>query len=168
MSELSLSTDYYLKIEGIEGESQVVGHAQEIQMFSWGFGVTQTGTAELGSGMSSSGRANFQDFQFNKLMDKASPKLCLALCTGEVFDKAWLYARRIGQKSAKPLDYMVVEFEKVVISSYHFAGAGEGGVPQESLSFTFAKVSFNYREIKDGQPQGPVSGRFDLKLSKAF
>ena len=146
MSELSLSTDYYLKIQGIEGESMVVGHAGEIQMFSWAFGVTQTGTAELGSGMSSSGRANFQDFMFNKLMDKASPKLCLAMCNGEVFDKAWLYARRIGQKSAKPLDYMVVEFEKVVISSYNFSGAGEGGVPQENLSFTFAKVAFNYRD----------------------
>lgn len=168
MSDLSLSVDYYLKIQGVEGESQVVGHKDEIQMLAWGFGVSHTGTAELGSGMSSSGRANFAEFQLSKLMDKASGPCLKSMCSGEVFDKAWLYARRIGLKSAKPIDYLVVEFEKLAMASYNLSGVGEGGVPMESLSFVFSKVKFNYREIKDGQPQGPIAGGFDLKLNKKF
>ena len=36
--------DYFLKIDGIEGESQDSKHSKEIELESWSWGETQTGT----------------------------------------------------------------------------------------------------------------------------
>ena len=42
--------DYFLKIDGIDGESSDDKHKNEIQVESWSFGETQTGTGAYGGG----------------------------------------------------------------------------------------------------------------------
>jgi len=168
MPGLSMSTDYFLKIQDIAGESVRKGKEEHIEMLSWSFGCSQAGTAELGSGLAGSGRVSMNDFHFSKLSDKSSPKLLQHLFTGKYIPKAWAYARRIGLEGAEPLDYFVIEFEQLIISSCGFGGTGDGDVPSENVSFRFAKVKFHYREIKEGKPQGPISGGWDVKLNKVY
>ena len=43
--------DYFLKIDGIDGEAQDKTHKNEIQLESWSFGETNAGTAGMGLGM---------------------------------------------------------------------------------------------------------------------
>ena len=42
--------DYFLKIDGIQGESQDKTHKNEIEIMSFGWGATNTGTALVGGG----------------------------------------------------------------------------------------------------------------------
>ena len=42
--------DYFLKLEGIKGESQDDKHRDEIDVLSFSWGVSQTGTMAFGGG----------------------------------------------------------------------------------------------------------------------
>jgi type VI secretion system secreted protein Hcp len=163
---LSLSTDFFLKIEGIPGESKRSGHEKEMELLSFSFGATQTGTAELGSGQTGAARVEMQDFHFVKPVDSSSPKLVQHMFTGKFIPAATFSARRIGLEDGKPLKYMIWEFKNLVISSHSFNGAGAGDVPMESISFRFEEVKCYYREIKAGVPQGPISAGWNVKTNK--
>lgn len=163
MPGLSMSSDYFLKIDGIEGESKRKGHENQIEMLSWSFGCSQQGTAELGSGLAGSGRVSMQDFHFTKLSDKASGKIAQHCLQGKHIPKATFYARRAGTEGGEPVDYFIVEFTDLIISGYSIGGTGDGDVPVESISFNFTTYKFHYREIRRGAPQGAISGGWDVK-----
>ena len=69
-----MSQDYFLKIEGIEGESQDKTHKNEIEIESISFGVAQGGGMGYGGG-GGVGKASFQDISFTKKVDKATTKI---------------------------------------------------------------------------------------------
>src|SRR5438552_3280112 len=54
--------DYFLKLDGIAGESVDAKHKDEIELVSFSWGVTQQLVTE-GSGGASVGRAQFKDFE---------------------------------------------------------------------------------------------------------
>src|SRR5271165_4207226 len=95
--------DYFLKIDGIDGESQDDKHKGEIHIESFSFGVTNTGTggSNLGSG---GGRSLVQDIHFTKATDKASPNLFIACCNGKHFPTATVTIRKAGEN---PVEYLV-------------------------------------------------------------
>ena len=76
--------DAFLKINGIEGESQDDKHKNQIEIlsFSWGANQTATGAASSG-GARAAERVNQSDFSIVKSLDKASPKLFLHCCNGK-------------------------------------------------------------------------------------
>ena len=45
-----MSVDFFLKIDGIEGESQDKTHKNEIQLESWSWGQSNTGSMGAGGG----------------------------------------------------------------------------------------------------------------------
>ena len=45
-----MANDYFLKIDGIEGESADHKHKGEIDIMSYSMGATQTGTFSMGGG----------------------------------------------------------------------------------------------------------------------
>jgi type VI secretion system secreted protein Hcp len=55
--------DYFLKIDGIQGESPDKTHKAEVEIESFSWGETNTGTALQGGGMGS-GKVQMQDFHF--------------------------------------------------------------------------------------------------------
>ena len=70
------AVDYFLKIDGIQGESQDDKHKNEIHLDSWSFGESNAGTFSVGGG-GGAGKVQMQDFHFVKRVDKAGPKLFL-------------------------------------------------------------------------------------------
>ena len=68
--------DYFLKnLDGIDGESTDDKHKNEIEVDSFSWGVTQSGTAgRTGTGRGA-GKASIQDLHFTSKVNKASPKL---------------------------------------------------------------------------------------------
>ena len=57
--------DYFLKIEGVESESTDAKHKGEIELESFSWGETQSGTAGRGGG-AGAGKVQPQDFNFVK------------------------------------------------------------------------------------------------------
>ncbi|MCC6131760.1 MAG: type VI secretion system tube protein Hcp, partial [Acidobacteria bacterium] len=45
-----MAVDYFLKIEGVPGESQDEQHKDWIDMMSWSWGESQSGTMSFGGG----------------------------------------------------------------------------------------------------------------------
>src|SRR5262249_16188836 len=106
--------DYFLKIDGIPGESQDAKHKGEIQVLSYRFGESQAGTMGFGGG-GGAGKVQMQDFHFAMNINKASPKLFLACATGEHIKQAVLTARKAGKDQH---DYLRVKFSDCLVSSF--------------------------------------------------
>ena len=158
------AVDYFLKIEGVEGESQDSTHRGEIQLSSWGWGATNTGTMQAGGG-GGGGKAAMQDFYFSMPVNKATPKLVQKLASGEHIKQAVLTCRKAGKK---PQEYLKITFEDIIVSSYSTGGSeGEDAIPDERISLNFAKIRFEYREQKaDGSLGGAVVASHDMKRNQ--
>src|SRR5438105_2313480 len=88
--------DYYLKIDGIDGESTKKGVEKWIEVISWGWGASNTGSMTHGGG--GTGRVSVVDFHFSMTVNKATPKLFLACATGERIKHATLICRKAGHE----------------------------------------------------------------------
>jgi type VI secretion system secreted protein Hcp len=158
------AVDYFLKIEGVEGESQDHKHKNEIGLESFSWGETQSGTASHGGGMGA-GKVSMQDFHFVMKANKASPKLFLACARGDHLKQAILTCRKAGKDQQ---EYLKVTFSDVLVSSYQTGGSGSSDVlPMEQISLNFSKVEMEYKEQKpDGTLGGVVKAHYDLKSMK--
>jgi len=157
--------DYFLKIDGIEGESTDDKHSKEIELESWSFGESQTGTSSQGGG-AGAGKVQMQDFHFTMRVNKASPKLFLACANGQHIKSAVLTCRKAGKDQQ---EYLKWTFSDVLVSSYQTSGSGSGDVvPGDQISLNFSKVEIEYRAQKsDGTLEGPVKAGYDVKKNKA-
>ncbi len=156
--------DYFLKIDGIEGESQDAKHKGEIEIESWSFGEVQTGTAARGGGLGA-GKVQMQDFNFVMKVNKASPKLFLACARGDHIKSAVLTCRKAGKDQQ---EYLKVTFSDILVSSFQTSGTASADmVPMDQISLNFAKIEFEYREQKaDGTLGGAIKSWYDLKQNK--
>jgi type VI secretion system secreted protein Hcp len=156
--------DYFLKIEGVESESSDAKHKGEIELESFSWGETQSGTAGHGGG-AGAGKVQRQDFNFVKRIDKGSPVLFVACATGQHFKSAILTARKAGGEQQ---DYLKVTMSDVLISGYQFGGAAASElVPTEQVSLNFAKLEMSYKEQKaDGSLGGEVKQTYDFGANK--
>ena len=90
------AVDYFLKIDGIQGESRDDRHKDEIDIESFSWGETQSGTFAVGGG-GGAGKVSMQDFHFTMPVNKASPALFLACAQGDHIKNAILTCRKAGR-----------------------------------------------------------------------
>jgi type VI secretion system secreted protein Hcp len=158
-----MAADYFLKIDGIDGESTDDKHKGEIDVESWSWGETQSGTSAAGGG-GGAGKVSMQDFNFVMRTNKGSPKLMLACANGQHIKTAKLTCRKAGGEQQ---EYMTIEFSDLLISSYQTGGSAGDVVPMDAISFNFGKIQFEYKPQKsDGTLDSPVKTGYDLKLNK--
>ena len=159
------TVDFFLKIDGIDGESADSKHKNEIDIESWSWGETQTGTFSRAGG-GGAGKVAMQDFSFIMKVNKASPKLLLACATGEHIKNVMLTCRKAGKEQQ---EFMKIKFSDCLVSSYQTGGAETSGiVPTDQISLNFAKIEYEYKEQKaDGTLGGAVKAIYDLKANKA-
>ncbi len=152
----------YMKFDTIPGESQDIKGAIEVDSFAWGLSNSSPGGAAGGD----SGRVQFQDFQFVKSEDSTSPVLFLSCASGKHFQKVEIHLRKSTDNGVLPLDYLKIDLEDVMVSSFSQAGAGE--VPTESISLNFAKILMTHTpQSSDGSPAGkPITAGWDLAVGK--
>lgn len=154
------AVDYFLKIDGIEGESKDSKHKDEIEILSYSWGLSQSGTFSLGGG-GGAGKVQFQDFHFTSSVSKASPLLFLGCATGEHIKEATLTARRAGEQQQ---EFLVIKMNDILISSYQ---SGGDAVPTDQFSLNFAKVLYSYTpQDETGKPGETVTAGWDLKTNK--
>ena len=160
-----MAVDYFLKIEGVEGESKDSVHQKEIELEDWSWGETQTGRAAEGAG-GAVGTVTPASFSFRKRVDMSGTKLNQLCAAGKYVNNAYFTARRAGAADGKPVDYLKIHFKGVLIDSYSTTGSGGDSPPLESISFKFEQMQMEYREVKDGMPGGPVPAGFNFKQNK--
>lgn len=163
-----MATDYFLKLEGIPGESLDEKHKGEIEIDSFNWGISNMGNAGRGGG-AGTGNAEFSDINFNKQTDKSSPKLVKAASSGEHIKEAVLTCRKAGGKGGQ-VEYLIITMNDVMVSSYQTNAPGAGGssIPNDSFSFNWTKIKYEYKPQKaDGSLEGAVLAGFDRSGNKA-
>src|ERR1700682_1008808 len=129
------AVDYFLKLDGIKGESTDSKHKGEIDIESFSWGATQSGTHSSGGG-GGAGKVQMQDFHFVMKVNTASPKLMEACATGEHIKSAILICRKAGKEQQEFLKWT---FTDLLVSSYQTGGSGHGDViPMDQISLNYS------------------------------
>ena len=159
-----MASDIFAKIGDIKGESTDDKHKDEIDVLSYSWGVTQTGTLAFGGG-AGAGKAQFSDFNFTTNVSKASPSLFLSCASGQHIKDATITVRKAGKGQQ---EYLILKMTDVLISSYQTGGSsGAESRPTESVSMAFAKVEFTYKpQNEDGSLGAGITTGWDLKANQ--
>jgi type VI secretion system secreted protein Hcp len=159
------AVDYFLKIEGIQGESASQKHKGEIEILSWSWGESQTGGFSS-SGGAGAGKVQVGPFHFAAHSSLASPKLFLACASGQHFQKAVLTATR--QAKGKAQDYLVWTLTDVLVTSFQTGADNPDALPVDGFDLDFGKIEVDYKPIKaDGSLGASVKAGWDVKANKA-
>ena len=158
-----MAVDMFINIDGIKGESGDAKHKGEIDVLSWSFGGSQSGSAHVGGGLGA-GKVNIHDLSVTKYVDKASPELFTHLCNGKHIPKALLTVRKAGEH---PLEYLKITMENVLVSSLTTGGSGGEDRLTENVSLNFAKLKVEYTpQSKTGTGEGVVAMTWDILANK--
>ena len=155
-----MAQDIFLKLDGIEGESQDAKHKDEIEVLNWNWRMSQSAAMHAGSG-GGAGKAEIGDLQFEHRLDRASPNLMRMCLTGKHIAKAALTVRKAG---GDPLDYLKLTMDDVLITQVNpsVSVGDEGG--REVVALSFAKVNQEYQvQNAQGGPGGAVTAGYDIK-----
>ena len=157
---------WFLKIDGIAGESTDSAHKGEIDVQAWSWGVTQTGTHSTGGG-GGAGKAVFQDFHFVSRISKASPALFLSCATGVHHKEANLTGvRNVGK--GKGNTFLKYKMSDVLVSSLTQSDSS-ADVPNEQFSLNFSKIEMSFfPQSASGKLEPAVTAGFDQKANKKF
>jgi len=165
-----MAFDSFIKIDGIPGESSDDKHKEWIELISYDHHIEQPASSTASSvGGATAERVNHGSFNFVHQLDKATPKLLEACCTGKHIKEVTIEFCRAGGDKVK---YMEIKLEQVLISAVTDNGssAGESGFPTEKISLSYGKIKWTYTQQKrqDGSAGGNVSAGWDLTANKTI
>lgn len=138
-----MAVDIFLKLSNnIKGEAQDDTHRDEIDVLSWNWGMTQSGTTHIGSG-GGGGKVNVNDIHLTKYVDRSSNDLIKRCTSGEHIESGELIVRKSG--GAAPVEYFRIKMQQIMISSYETGGSKDGlDRVQEALALNFRKFEVTY------------------------
>jgi type VI secretion system secreted protein Hcp len=160
--------DWYLKIDGIEGESTDSKHSKEIEILAYSHTVSQSGTFDSGTGGGTTGRAGWHPFAFVAKTSKASPKLALACATGQHLASATLSCRKAGKE---PQEFLQIQFKHATVYTYKHTDVGDTTppTPLDVFALAFSQIQWQYKPQKpDGSLDSPVTAGYDLAANKTL
>ncbi len=161
-----MATDMFMVIDGIKGETldDVYSKKGGIDILSWSWGLSQSGTFHEGSG-GGAGKSSFQDISLTKWVDSSSPNLMLYCAQGEHYPEVDLICRKAGGK--KPLEYIKIKLKKVMVTSVSVGGNGGEDRLTENVTLNFADVFYDYHKQKDdGTGEAAKSFKWSIPANK--
>jgi type VI secretion system secreted protein Hcp len=153
-----MAHDIFLKIHGIDGESQDEMHVNEIDVIDWTWKVTQKSGMMSGSG-GGAAKALVEDLSFTHPLDRASPNLARYCFTGKHIPQATLVMRKAG---GIPHEYMRVTMYDVVITHVEPFIDANGAIECVHLSFARMKKEYILQNALGGTA-GTVTALIDVK-----
>ena len=132
--------DYFLKIDGIDGESTDKDSKGEIDVLSWSWGMSQSGSGD-GTIV-----PDFQELSLTKYVDKSTPKLMEHLAGVAPLREAHMIV-----SNAVGTDYFMIHMTNVMVTSISTGGSGGEDRLTENVTLNFAEVKVEYK------PQGSKS-----------
>lgn len=158
-----MTTDMFLKLEGIDGESMDEKHAKEIEIRSMQWGMNQSGTMHIAKG-GGAGKVNVDNIRLIKDVDSASPNLVKYCCSGKHIPTGTITCRKAGGDA--PVDYLVIELSNVLVSSVSINGAQVDDRVSETLVLNFGSFKVTYTpQENDGTPM-PAIGPMGWDMQK--
>jgi len=163
-----MASNMYLKFAdpSVDGSSTADGHAKEIEILSWSHGFVQpTSPTRSSAGSGTVEQATHQNLTFTKYLDTATNALLKYCWSGKQIKTATITCfRSDGAADNKPVEYLNIVMEHVVISNYSVSG-GPGDIPVENVSLDYGIVQYSYKDQKhaDGTADANLPAKHDLE-----
>jgi type VI secretion system secreted protein Hcp len=147
--------NYYLKIDGIEGEAKDKAHNKWIQIESFQQAI------EKPSNQSRAGKTVFSSMSISKMLDASSVKLAEAVAQGKRYKNVEIHCTKNGTT------FYSYKLTDVVITNYTISGAS-GEVPSEEVALSFGMIEAIYHKIspRTGKEESKVIYKFDTIRGK--
>jgi type VI secretion system secreted protein Hcp len=160
---MSLSTiKAFIKIDGIDGQSTDDKHKGQIDVVRYTYGGAQPTVRASHGGARSGAGVEIDRFAFTHFVDKATPNLFKALCTGKPVAKiAFELCRSTGDSTP----YLTITMEDVLVSAVANGEMVDGSVvPAETVGLDYGKITIAYTETdpKTGVKGGKVEYAADV------
>jgi type VI secretion system secreted protein Hcp len=155
--------DAFLMLDRVKGESVDETYAGHMEILSWSWGMSNSGSAHRGKG-AGTGATHVSDVSIMKRVDTSTPTLMDFCVRGEHISKGKIVIRKSG---GSKLEYYIVEMEEIMISGVQNSGSGPDMT--ESLSFNFAKFKMKYvPQLASGAGGSPVPMGYDISAGKTW
>ena len=150
-----VASDIFLHIKTrragkIKGECATEGHADDIAVMRWGWGVAAN--TAIGSNQSTA-RRSYKHLVLTKRIDSASTGLLSALVGNDAVSEAVLSMRKAGGEA---LDYFRMTLNEARVVTVDVT-VGDDGRAVETVAFSFTKIEIEYQRQ---QLEGLGSGTF--------
>ncbi|HRH46779.1 MAG TPA: type VI secretion system tube protein Hcp [Pyrinomonadaceae bacterium] len=148
----------YMKYEGVEGEAKGK-YKGWIELESCQLGVNRNINSPMGRGAErEAGAPNIGEIVITKRQDGASTKLFRESLNGAGKKVTIVFADKDGN------EYLKLELENTMISSYNVSGYGgdANSRPMESLSLNFIKVTITAKPISKDAKKNEERIQWDL------
>jgi len=151
-----MAVDYFLDLDGIQGESQDEKFKDKIQLLSWSWGASNLSSV-AGTGGSGAGKVDLSDFSAMLYFDKSTPKFFKTIVKGTHIAKGTMSAVKTGA-NGKP--YLKVNFTEIFITGLQMSASSE--VPSVALSFTYNEIGIDYSVQSE---KGDLTSTGEVKYS---
>lgn len=159
-----MAVDMFIKIGDIEGESTDGKHEKEIDVLSWSWGMSQSGTTHMGGG-GGSGKVAVQDLTLTKYVDASTHALIKACCDGSHYEEAKLTVRKAGKEA---LEYIKLTMKEVIVTSVQTGGSGGEDRLTENVTLNFAEFKLEYTPQKpDGTGDSAKEAAWNIAKNEA-
>lgn len=135
-----MTMDMFLHLNGIKGETKDSKEKDGIDILSWSWGISNSGTFHTGSG-GGSGKASFRDISLVKYIDKSTAALMIAAATGKHIPDGKIIVRKAGDS---PQNYLIITMKKILVTAIDTGGTGSQNRLTENISLNFAEVKVEY------------------------
>lgn len=168
-----MASDFFIKIDGIDGESSDKSHAKWIEVIAFEHGSVQN--VGVGRATDVSGRGQFMPFSFTHLVDKATPKLQQFCMSGQKVAKVQFMICRAVAGAQVPVYEVTMENVKIAKTQVKsvvngssaplidtYAGVDGVYIPIEIVEMVPGKITWKVTAIKpDNTKDGAVEASFN-------
>lgn len=155
-----MASDFFLKLTGIDGQSNDKAHANWIEVSSFTHGAMQNVSTQRGVDVA--GRGQFIPFKFTHVVDKATPKIQFYCMNGQQIATAEFSSCRAIAGAQVPVYEVKMENVKVAkteVKSVEINGTSE---LVEEVELIVGKMTWKVTPIKpDGTKDGAIEAAFD-------
>ena len=146
-----MAVDMILELEDIEGESKVEDFEKKIDISSFSWGASNSGSAHTGGGASGGGKGNIHDMSLTKTVDNASPTLFKLCYQGKHIGSGKLHVRKSAGEDK--LEYQLFEMTEIYITNVRMGDA--------------AKMKYTYKQQSEtGGDEATPFFEVDIKSGK--
>jgi type VI secretion system secreted protein Hcp len=117
-----MSTDMFLHLNEIKGESEDAKYPNDIEITGWSAGYEQPmSPAKTATGPTVE-RCVAEPISITKAVDAASNDILQAIWSGKVILSGFISCWRADADGTKPVEYLKIELDHIVVTTYVISG----------------------------------------------
>ncbi|MDR3213134.1 MAG: type VI secretion system tube protein Hcp [Azoarcus sp.] len=156
--------DFFIKLEGINGESKDSKHKDWIDVLSFSYGVSQSSSMFTGGG-GGVGKASFDSVSFTHYADRSTPNLFMYCALGKHIPTVEISACKAGDGSQ---EYLHITLKDVLVTHAGPTGSTDDARIKETVSLSYSKIKVEVKEQNaNGSLGAVITGMWDVKQNSA-